>query len=61
MYVYRGAHFVLYHIFHSRFFLEEDALDQNGKLTREKHKAVNKIGHGKSVADRTPLIELILN
>lgn len=29
-----------------RYFLEEDAVDQNGKLTREKHKAVNKIGHG---------------
>lgn len=29
-----------------RYFLEEDAVDDNGKLTREKHKAVNKIGHG---------------
>ncbi|EPQ57435.1 phytanoyl-CoA dioxygenase [Gloeophyllum trabeum ATCC 11539] len=28
-----------------RFFLEEDALDSNGKLTRPKQKAVNKIGH----------------
>jgi hypothetical protein len=28
-----------------RYFLEEDALDENGKLTREKHKSVNKIGH----------------
>ncbi|TFK54361.1 phytanoyl-CoA dioxygenase [Heliocybe sulcata] len=28
-----------------RFFLEEDALDSTGKLTREKQKAVNKIGH----------------
>ncbi|KII92362.1 hypothetical protein PLICRDRAFT_172463 [Plicaturopsis crispa FD-325 SS-3] len=28
-----------------RYFLEEDAVDKNGKLTREKHKAVNKIGH----------------
>jgi hypothetical protein len=29
-----------------RFFLEQDALDQDGKLTRPKEKAVNKIGHG---------------
>jgi len=29
-----------------RYFLEEDAVDVNGKLTREKQKAVNKIGHG---------------
>ncbi|KAG6811142.1 hypothetical protein H0H92_008797 [Tricholoma furcatifolium] len=28
-----------------RYFLEEDAVDKNGKLTREKSKAVNKIGH----------------
>ncbi|KAG6861905.1 hypothetical protein C0995_009855 [Termitomyces sp. Mi166 len=28
-----------------RYFLEEDAVDENGKLTREKSKAVNKIGH----------------
>ncbi|KAI0066252.1 phytanoyl-CoA dioxygenase [Artomyces pyxidatus] len=28
-----------------RYFLEEDAVDKNGKLTREKQKAVNKIGH----------------
>ncbi|CAL1707065.1 unnamed protein product [Somion occarium] len=28
-----------------RYFLEEDALDNNGKLNREKQKAVNKIGH----------------
>ncbi|TDL24155.1 phytanoyl-CoA dioxygenase [Rickenella mellea] len=28
-----------------RYFLEEDAVDKNGKLTREKEKAVNKIGH----------------
>lgn len=32
-----------------RFFLEEDAVDENGKLIREKHMAVNKIGHGKNV------------
>ena len=29
-----------------RFFLEKDAFDQDGKLTRPKEKAVNKIGHG---------------
>lgn len=29
-----------------RFFLEQDVLDQDGKLTRPKEKAVNKIGHG---------------
>jgi len=29
-----------------RFFLEKDALDQEGRLTRPKEKAVNKIGHG---------------
>jgi len=29
-----------------RFFLEKDALDQDGKLTLPKEKAVNKIGHG---------------
>lgn len=28
-----------------RYFLEEDAVDENGNLTREKEKAVNKIGH----------------
>ncbi|KAF9462348.1 phytanoyl-CoA dioxygenase [Collybia nuda] len=28
-----------------RYFLEEDAVDAHGKLLREKHKAVNKIGH----------------
>ncbi|KAG6840686.1 hypothetical protein C0991_005045 [Blastosporella zonata] len=28
-----------------RYFLEEDAVDENGKLTRDKSKAVNKIGH----------------
>jgi len=28
-----------------RFFLEEDALDVDGKLTRPKQKAVNKFGH----------------
>ncbi|KAL0956700.1 hypothetical protein HGRIS_002823 [Hohenbuehelia grisea] len=29
-----------------RYFLEDDAVDKAGKLTREKSKAVNKIGHG---------------
>ncbi|PFH53728.1 hypothetical protein AMATHDRAFT_960 [Amanita thiersii Skay4041] len=28
-----------------RYFLEEDAVDKNGKLTRPKERAVNKIGH----------------
>ncbi|KAH9045112.1 phytanoyl-CoA dioxygenase [Lactarius hengduanensis] len=28
-----------------RYFLEEDAIDDRGDLTREKHHAVNKIGH----------------
>ncbi|TFY80982.1 hypothetical protein EWM64_g3029 [Hericium alpestre] len=28
-----------------RYFLEPDAVDKDGKLTREKQKAVNKIGH----------------
>ena len=30
-----------------RFFLEEDAVDSEGKLIVEKNRAVNKIGHGK--------------
>lgn len=29
-----------------RFFLEEDAVSADGKLNREKQRAVNKIGHG---------------
>ena len=29
-----------------RFFLEEDAVDKDGKLNRDKQRAVNKIGHG---------------
>merc|ERR1712029_1165681 len=29
-----------------RFFFEENVFDSNGKLNREKHLAVNKIGHG---------------
>ncbi|KAH6627038.1 hypothetical protein B0J18DRAFT_426333 [Chaetomium sp. MPI-SDFR-AT-0129] len=28
-----------------RFFLEDDAFDESGKLTKPKHRAVNKIGH----------------
>ncbi|KAH7927493.1 phytanoyl-CoA dioxygenase [Leucogyrophana mollusca] len=28
-----------------RYFLEEDAVDSSGKLTRDKQRAVNKIGH----------------
>ena len=31
------------------YFLEEDAIDEHGKLTREKQKSVNKIGHGELV------------
>lgn len=30
-----------------RYFLEEDAVDKDGNLTRDKDKAVNKIGHGR--------------
>ena len=30
-----------------RYFLDEDAIDENGNLTREKDKSVNKIGHGR--------------
>ncbi|KAL4248448.1 PhyH family protein [Abortiporus biennis] len=29
-----------------RFFFEQDAFDKDGKLIREKEKAINKIGHG---------------
>ena len=32
---------------YSRYFLAEDALDEQGKLKREKQKSINKIGHGK--------------
>lgn len=31
-----------------RFFFEEDAFDDNGKLLREKSTCINKIGHGAS-------------
>ncbi|KAF9227455.1 phytanoyl-CoA dioxygenase [Gyrodon lividus] len=34
-----------------RYFLEEDAVDDNYKLTRDKTKAVNKIGHALHVLD----------
>jgi len=34
-----------------RYFLEEAAVGKDGKLTREKRKAVNKIGHGLHVLD----------
>lgn len=29
-----------------RYFLEEEAVDSAGKLTKPKERAVNKIGHG---------------
>ena len=29
-----------------RYFLEEEAVDKNGELTRDRSRAVNKIGHG---------------
>jgi phytanoyl-CoA hydroxylase len=35
-----------YPVLSSRYFLEVDAVDKDGRLTREKQKAVNKIGHG---------------
>ncbi|KAI6125802.1 hypothetical protein EV401DRAFT_1885878 [Pisolithus croceorrhizus] len=34
-----------------RYFLEEDAVGSNGRLTRDKAKAVNKIGHGLHILD----------
>ncbi|KIJ67693.1 hypothetical protein HYDPIDRAFT_107159 [Hydnomerulius pinastri MD-312] len=34
-----------------RYFLEEDAIDEKGQLTRDKTKAVNKIGHALHVLD----------
>ncbi|KAF8415959.1 hypothetical protein L210DRAFT_3463284 [Boletus edulis BED1] len=34
-----------------RYFLEEEAVDENGQLTRDKTKAVNKIGHALHVLD----------
>ncbi|KDR74989.1 hypothetical protein GALMADRAFT_248818 [Galerina marginata CBS 339.88] len=36
-----------------RYFLEEDAVDAQGKLTREKQKSVNKIGHALHELDPT--------
>ena len=44
---------------YSRYFLEEDAIDKNGKLTREKSKAVNKIGHGACHSCWVPFVLLI--
>jgi len=41
----------------SRFFLEEDALDASGKLTRPKQFAVNKVGHG--LHERDPLFRRV--
>jgi phytanoyl-CoA hydroxylase len=32
-----------------RFFLEDDAFDQQGNLTKPKEKSVNKIGHGEPI------------
>ncbi|KAI6000486.1 phytanoyl-CoA dioxygenase [Pisolithus albus] len=34
-----------------RYFLEEDAVGSDGRLTRDKAKAVNKIGHGLHIID----------
>lgn len=34
-----------------RYFLEEDAVGNDGRLTRDKVKAVNKIGHGLHILD----------
>ncbi|KAH7908427.1 hypothetical protein BJ138DRAFT_1128476 [Hygrophoropsis aurantiaca] len=36
-----------------RYFLEEDAVDSSGKLTRDKSKAINKIGHALHELDPT--------
>ena len=33
----------------SRYFLEEDAVNSEGKLVVEKQKSVNKIGHGQYI------------
>ena len=44
----------------SRYFLEVDAVDKDGKLNRQKQKAVNKIGHGQwhvVLANRVPLCD----
>jgi phytanoyl-CoA hydroxylase len=39
-----------------RYFLEEGAVDETGKLIKEKHKSVNKIGHGELVKSHvTPM------
>ena len=36
-----------------RFFLEKDALDENGKLITNKHQAINKVGHALHDLDKT--------
>lgn len=41
---------------HSRYFLEEDAVDSEGKLVVEKHQAVNKIGHGQFMISLSMLL-----
>lgn len=38
-----------------RFFLEEEALDEDGELTVDKHRAINKIGHAQH--DLEPVFE----
>ncbi|KAI9442418.1 phytanoyl-CoA dioxygenase [Lactarius indigo] len=42
-----------------RYFLEEDAIDERGNLTREKHHAVNKIGHGRATLQNGKLRDLV--
>lgn len=42
-----------------RYFLDEDAVDSSGKLTRDKARAVNKIGHGSLPIHTTIHIHLI--
>ena len=40
-----------------RYFLEEDAVDEKGKLTRAKQQCVNKIGHGEFVNESLAIRE----
>lgn len=42
-----------------RFFLEEDAVDKDGKLNRSKERAVNKIGHGEYAQHAVPRLAQI--
>lgn len=42
-----------------RYFLDEDTVDSSGKLTRDKARAVNKIGHGSLPIHTTIHIHLI--